>query len=88
MYIATGSFIIRGKRNFVQPRTLTLGLTVMFALGEDSMAKHLGERKSRLEQEDIEKLEQEKQEQSASEQQSEVEEVSIVQVGQVRKKKN
>lgn len=60
MYIATGSFIIRGKRNFVQPRSLTLGLTVMFALNEESLANHIGERKVRLEAEDIAKLEKEK----------------------------
>lgn len=48
MYIATGSFIIRGKRNFIQPRALQLGLTLMFALSEDSLANHIGERKSRL----------------------------------------
>ena len=59
MYIATGSFIIRGKRNFVQPRSLTLGLTVMFALNEDSLANHMGERKVRLEEEDVKRLEEE-----------------------------
>lgn len=62
MYIATGSFIIRGKRNFVQPRALTLGLTLMFALNEDSLANHIGERKSRLEKEDVERLEKERDE--------------------------
>jgi hypothetical protein len=59
MYIATGSFIIRGKRNFVQPRALQLGLTLMFALNEESLANHIGERKTRLEQEDIDRLEKE-----------------------------
>jgi len=53
MYIATGSFIIRGKRNFVQPRSLTLGLTVMFCLNEESLANHIGDRKIRLEDEDV-----------------------------------
>ena len=62
MYIATGSFIIRGKRNFVQPRALTLGLTVMFALNEESLANHIGERKIRLDAEDVAKLEKEKRE--------------------------
>jgi len=60
MYIATGSFIIRGKRNFIQPRALTLGFTLMWCLNEESLANHIGERKSRLEQEDIDKLEKEK----------------------------
>lgn len=62
MYIATGSFIIRGKRNFVQPRALQLGLTCMFALSEESLANHIGERKSRLEKEDVERLERERDE--------------------------
>jgi len=63
MYIATGSFIIRGKRNFVQPRALQLGLTLMFALSEESLANHIGERKSRLDQADVERMEKEKREQ-------------------------
>lgn len=63
MYIATGSFIIRGKRNFVQPRALQLGLTMMFALNEESLANHIGERKSRLDQADIDRMEKERREQ-------------------------
>ena len=57
MYISTGSFIIRGKRNFVQPRALQLGLTLMFCLAEESLSNHIGERKVRLEDEDKERLE-------------------------------
>jgi hypothetical protein len=49
MYIQTGSFIIRGKRNFIQPNRLELGFTVMFCLSEESLADHLGERKPREE---------------------------------------
>ena len=60
MFIATGSFIIRGKRNFIQPRSLTLGFTLMFALNEESLANHIGERKSRLDEEDAKRLEAEK----------------------------
>ena len=59
MYIGTGSFIIRGKRNFVQPRALQLGLTMMFVVAEESLANHVGERKVRLEEEDVERLEKE-----------------------------
>lgn len=55
MYIGTGSFIIRGKRNFVIPRALQLGFTLMFTLNEDSLINHIGERKIRLDQSDIEK---------------------------------
>lgn len=70
MYIATGSFIIRGKRNFVQPRALTLGLTVMFALNEESLANHIGERKIRLDADDVAKLEKEKRDREESEAQA------------------
>lgn len=59
MFIGTGSFILRGKRNFVTPRSLTLGVTIMFNLNEESLANHIGERKVRLDQEDIDKLEKE-----------------------------
>lgn len=47
MFISTGSFIIRGKRNFITPQRLELGFTVMFCLHEESLAGHLGERKPR-----------------------------------------
>jgi len=70
MYIATGSFIIRGKRNFVQPRALQLGLTVMFALNEESLANHIGERKIRLDADDVQKLEKEKKDREESEAQA------------------
>ena len=95
MYIATGSFIIRGKRNFVQPRSLTLGLTVMFALNEDSLANHMGERKVRLEEEDVKRLEEELREKEeeeakrleeisqslAPESEFDMSEINVVQVG-------
>jgi hypothetical protein len=47
MFISTGSFIIRGKRNFITPQRLELGFTVVFCLGEESLAGHIGERKPR-----------------------------------------
>lgn len=84
MYIATGSFIIRGKRNFVQPRSLTLGLTVMFALNEESLANHIGERKTRLDQVDIDRLEKEKrtkEEIEANKAEEAEEEMAVVQIG-------
>lgn len=48
LYIQTGSFIIRGKRNFITPNKMELGFTLMFALNEESIANHIGERKPRL----------------------------------------
>ena len=69
MFISTGSFIIRGKRTFIQPRSLQLGLTLMFALNEESLANHIGERKMRLEQDDIDKMEKEEKERQIMEEQ-------------------
>lgn len=47
LYISTGSFIIRGKRNFITPNKLELGFTLMFSLSPESIANHIGERKPR-----------------------------------------
>lgn len=47
MFIGTGSFIIRGKRNFITPPRLELGFTMLFCLGEESLAAHMGERRPR-----------------------------------------
>ena len=59
MFIATGSFIIRGKRNFIQPQKIELGFTVMFCLSDESLANHMGERHLR---EDVKALEEQKKE--------------------------
>ena len=59
MFIQTGSFIIRGKRNFISPQKLELGFTLMFCLSEESLANHIGERHLR---EDIKALEELKKE--------------------------
>lgn len=48
-FLVTGSFMIRGKKNYVNPQRLELGCTVMFKLAEESVANHIGERKNRLE---------------------------------------
>ena len=53
MFIGTGSFIIRGKRNFLNPQRLELGFTLMFCISEESLANHIGERHCR---EDVEEL--------------------------------
>jgi len=54
LYIGTGSFMVRGKRNFITPTKMDLGFTLMFALHEESLANHIGERKPRIQQEDQE----------------------------------
>jgi len=43
-YLTTGSFMIRGKKNFLPPAQLVLGFGFMFRLEESSVAAHLGER--------------------------------------------
>ncbi len=57
MYISTGSFIIRGKRNFLTPARMELGFTLMMALDDESLPNHIGERKPRLADEEMTKIE-------------------------------
>jgi len=44
-YLVTGSFIIRGKKNFLNPARLELGYTVLFGLDDQSSEKHKNERR-------------------------------------------
>ena len=69
MFIGTGSFIIRGKRNFLNPQRLELGFTLMFCISEESLANHIGERHCR---EDIQELEAEMNLQRAASQQEDL----------------
>mmetsp|Transcript_14942 Transcript_14942/g.62169 ORF Transcript_14942/g.62169 Transcript_14942/m.62169 type:complete len:1146 (-) Transcript_14942:47-3484(-) len=46
-YLTTGSFMIRGKKNFLPPAQLVMGFTFVFRLDESSLAAHLGERAPR-----------------------------------------
>lgn len=43
-YLTAGSFIIKGKKNFLPPAQLLLGFGVMFRVSEESKAKHLKHR--------------------------------------------
>lgn len=56
MYIGTGSFIIRGKRNHITPTRMELGFTLMMALADESIPNHIGERKPRLADEEMVKI--------------------------------
>ena len=47
-YLTTGSFMIRGKKNFLPPAQLVMGFTFLFKLDESSVAAHLGERAPRV----------------------------------------
>jgi predicted ribosome quality control (RQC) complex YloA/Tae2 family protein len=45
-YLTVGSFMIRGKKNFLPPTPLEMGLGILFRLGDDdSVARHKNERR-------------------------------------------
>ncbi|XP_005099828.1 nuclear export mediator factor Nemf [Aplysia californica] len=46
-YLTTGSFMIRGKKNYLPPSYLVYGFGFVFKLEEGSIERHLGERKVR-----------------------------------------
>ena len=51
-YLTTGSFMIRGKKHFLAPHALEMGLGMLFKVDEDSLARHVDERRERVEGED------------------------------------
>jgi len=51
-YLTAGSFMIRGKKNFLPPSPLVLGFGFLFKLEESSIERHLHERKVRTANED------------------------------------
>lgn len=44
-YLTTGSFMVRGKKNFLPPSHLVLGLSFLFRLEDGSIERHKDERK-------------------------------------------
>jgi hypothetical protein len=46
-YLGTGSFMIRGHKNFLPPMQLELGFALLFKLDEESATRHRGERRVR-----------------------------------------
>ncbi len=52
-YLTAGSFMIRGKKNFLPPATLVLGFGFLFKLEEGSVERHRGERKVRDVNDDV-----------------------------------
>lgn len=46
-YLPTGSFMIRGKKNYMTPFRLEMGLCLLFQVSEESMASHRYERRRR-----------------------------------------
>lgn len=46
-YLTTGSFMIRGKKNYLPPCQLIMGLGFLFRLEDSSIERHLNERRVR-----------------------------------------
>ncbi|XP_047396160.1 ribosome quality control complex subunit NEMF isoform X2 [Sciurus carolinensis] len=55
-YLTTGSFMIRGKKNFLPPSYLMMGFSFLFKVDESCVWRHRGERKVRVQDEDMETL--------------------------------
>lgn len=55
-YLTTGSFMIRGKKNFLPPSYLIMGFGFLFKVDEQSVFRHRGERKVKTLDEDIEEV--------------------------------
>ncbi|KAF5892257.1 nuclear export mediator factor NEMF, partial [Clarias magur] len=55
-YLTTGSFMIRGKKNFLPPSYLIMGFGFLFRVDEQSVFRHRGERKVKTLDEDVEDL--------------------------------
>ncbi|KAL3968799.1 myocardial zonula adherens protein [Sarotherodon galilaeus] len=53
-YLTTGSFMIRGKKNFLPPSYLIMGFGFLFKVDDQSVFRHQGERKVRTVEEDME----------------------------------
>ncbi|CAN8253544.1 unnamed protein product [Cochlearia groenlandica] len=51
-YLTVGSFMIRGKKNFLPPHPLIMGFGLLFRLDESSLGAHLNERRVRGEEEE------------------------------------
>ncbi|KAI8086191.1 fibronectin-binding protein A N-terminus-domain-containing protein [Halteromyces radiatus] len=49
-YLTTGSFMIRGKKNFLPPVQLVYGFGYLFKLDESSIGNHINEKRQELEQ--------------------------------------
>ncbi|GER28419.1 nuclear export mediator factor Nemf [Striga asiatica] len=57
-YLTVGSFMIRGKKNFLPPHPLIMGFGILFRLDESSLGSHLNERRVRGEEEGLNDTEQ------------------------------
>ncbi|KAK7945190.1 hypothetical protein WMY93_000918 [Mugilogobius chulae] len=55
-YLTTGSFMIRGKKNFLPPSYLIMGFAFLFKVDDDSVSRHKGERKVKTLEEDLDEV--------------------------------
>ncbi|NWR56606.1 NEMF factor, partial [Bucorvus abyssinicus] len=53
-YLTTGSFMIRGKKNFLPPSYLMMGFSFLFKVDESCVWRHREERKIKVQDEDVE----------------------------------
>ncbi|XP_060685267.1 ribosome quality control complex subunit NEMF-like [Hemiscyllium ocellatum] len=53
-YLTTGSFMIRGKKNYLPPSYLMMGFGFLFKVDEQFICRHVGERKVKVQDEDME----------------------------------
>lgn len=79
-YLTTGSFMIRGKKNYIQPSRLEMGLAILFRLDESSVANHRSEADEPLPTLDAAGLDEAAEEEAAEEE--EAEEVSASATGE------
>lgn len=56
-YLTTGSFMIRGKKNYLTQSQLIMGLGIMFRLEDSSIERHKDERRVKAVDEESEKAE-------------------------------
>uniref|UniRef100_A0AAY4BTZ8 Ribosome quality control complex subunit NEMF n=1 Tax=Denticeps clupeoides TaxID=299321 RepID=A0AAY4BTZ8_9TELE len=52
-YLTTGSFMIRGKKNFLPPSYLIMGFSFLFKVDEQCVWRHKGERKVKTVEEEV-----------------------------------
>ncbi|KAG8449169.1 hypothetical protein GDO86_016009 [Hymenochirus boettgeri] len=55
-YLTTGSFMIRGKKNFLPPSYLMMGFGFLFKVDEQCVWRHKGERRVKQQDEDLESV--------------------------------
>lgn len=65
-YLTVGSFMVRGRKNFLPPHPLIMGFGILFRMDESSLGSHINERRVRSENENQENDREEKETHEAS----------------------